>query len=276
LIVDFHSHSTASDGELSPADLLLRARQNGVQLMAITDHDSIDGYLAVREQPADSNMQLVCGVELSCVWAGRLIHIVGLNIDPDNLLLLAGLETQQQARLERAHLIGSKLEKYGFMGGYDYAAALAGDSQIGRPHFARFLLECGHVGSINEAFKKYLGAGKSGDIKLTWPALATVVEWITGSGGVAVIAHPLHYKMTATKLRLLIADFKQEGGKGIEVISGKQAADRTQYLAQLSCQFELLASVGSDFHKPGMPWSELGQAGTLPPNCRPVWSAWQS
>lgn len=274
LIVDFHCHSTASDGELSPQALLARAEEQGVELMAITDHDSIDGYLAVREQFDSNALQLIAGVELSCVWGKRLIHIVGLNIDADSGQLRSALLTQQQARLQRAQLIGEKLEKYGFSGGYQYAADLAGGGQIGRPHFAQFLLDRGHVATIKEAFKKYLGAGKSGDIKLTWPDMATVIQWINDSGGVAVLAHPLYYKMTATKLRALISDFKQVGGGGLEVISGRQAADRTQYLAKLAQQFDLLASMGSDFHRPGTPWNELGQTGALPKQCCPIWESW--
>jgi predicted metal-dependent phosphoesterase TrpH len=165
MIADLHSHSTASDGELSPLDLLHRAQQQGVQLMAITDHDCVDGYLAVSEQWQDASMRLVSGVELSCVWSKRLIHVVGLNIDVNNQQLREGLAQQQQARRDRAQLIDAKLAKYGFEGSLEYAAKLAGKSQIGRPHFARFLVDKGHVSSENEAFKRYLGAGKPGDIK---------------------------------------------------------------------------------------------------------------
>lgn len=273
LIVDFHCHTTASDGELSPVQLLERALLQGVEQLAITDHDTIDGYLLARQLPR-SPLRLIPGVELSCVWGGRLIHIVGLNIDPDHQGLCQALAGQQRARLERAELIGRRLESRGFIGGYQYAAALAGDSQIGRPHFARFLLDKGHVSSIQQAFKKYLGAGKPGDVKLTWPAMTTVLEWVSDSGGVSVLAHPLHYKMTATKLRALLGDFKISGGNGLEVISGRQTDDRSQYLAGLAREFGLLASVGSDFHRPDVSWSELGQMGSLPAGCRPVWSAW--
>lgn len=273
--VDFHSHTTASDGALSPMDLLLRAKEQGVDLMAITDHDTVDGYRSVCDQWQDSSLRLIAGVELSCLWSRRLIHVVGINIGIDNPELQAGLEFLQQARLERARLIGEKLARLGFEGGYAYAAQLAGKGQIGRPHFAKFLVEHGHVSSEAEAFKRYLGAGKIGDVKSSWPEMARVIQWITASGGVAVLAHPLHYKMTATKLRALLTDFKAQGGGAVEVVSGKQAKDRTQYLAQLAEQFELMASKGSDFHRPGMPWNELGQAGELPGNCQPIWALFQ-
>ncbi|MGK0500313.1 MAG: putative metal-dependent phosphoesterase TrpH [Oceanicoccus sp.] len=271
MIVDLHSHSNASDGTLTPLQLLQRAEAQGVELMAITDHDTVAGFQAVNKQWQSDSMQLVAGVELSCLWGKQLIHVVGLAVDIDSSVLSEGLKQQQLARLERAQLIGQKLAKYGFAGGYEYVAEIAGSSQLGRPHFARFLLERGHVRSEKEAFKKYLGAGKAGDVKQTWPEMAVVLAWISASGGVAVLAHPLHYKMTNTKLRALLDDFKTAGGAAIEVISGKQPTDRTAYLAGLAEQFELAASIGSDFHRPDQPWAELGQMGVLPKQCQPVW-----
>ncbi|WP_101760553.1 PHP domain-containing protein [Oceanicoccus sp. KOV_DT_Chl] len=275
MIVDFHSHSTASDGSLTALELVQRARQQGVELLSITDHDTLAAYRDLAGQSAlhaEEGMHIVTGTELSCTWSRRTIHVVGLNIDLDNPVLLAGVKQLQQARLERAHIISERLAKLGFGGGYEYAAALAGDSQIGRPHFARFLLEKGHVSSESEAFKRYLGAGKTGDVKQTWPLMAEVIGWIIAAGGIAVLAHPLHYKMTATKLRALVTDFKAAGGQALEVISGKQAADRTQYLAKLCEQFQLAGSIGSDFHRPGAGWGELGQMGRLPAHCQPVWA----
>ncbi len=278
MTTDLHCHTTASDGQLTPNELIERAKQQGVSRLAITDHDSMDGYFEVCEQ-ADveverEQFQLIAGVELSCIWGKALIHIVGLKVDPKVPVLVEGLQSQQLAREQRAVIIAQKLEKLGFSGALEYASALAGDGQVGRPHFARFLVEKGHVSSISQAFKKYLGAGKPGDVKLTWPALETVVSWIVASGGQAVLAHPLKYKMTATKLRALIADFKAAGGVAIEVVSGKQTADQTQHLAQLSQRYQLLASIGSDFHQPDQPWNELGQMGELPKSCEPVWSGW--
>lgn len=272
MIVDLHCHSTASDGELAPPDLVARAVQQGVDVLAITDHDTVAGLQQVAQLPAP--LTLISGVELSCTWGKRLIHVVGLNIDIDSDQLVVGLQQQQQARQLRAELIAEKLEKYGFMGAYDYAAGLANGGQIGRPHFARFLVDKGHVDNEKQAFKKYLGAGKPGDIKTTWPSLAEAVQWICASGGVAVLAHPHHYKMTTTKLHALTTDFKAAGGLAVEVISGKQPPDRTRYLLQLVERFAMLASIGSDFHRPGPAWNELGQMGELPASCRPVWSAW--
>lgn len=273
MIIDLHSHTTASDGSLSPAELLERARQLGVGQLAITDHDTVAGLQELGGISTDP--RLVPGVELSCVWGKSLIHVVGLQIDPAAPALYAGLEKQQSARRERAHLIADKLERFGFEGAYEGAASLAGEGQIGRPHFARYLVDQGYVTSEKEAFKKYLGSGKPGDVKLVWPALSTVVEWISQSDGIPVLAHPLHYPLTQTRLRGVIADFIAAGGVALEVINGRQTEDKTRQLAALADRFDLLASVGSDFHRPGLPWSELGQVASLPARCRPVWSLWE-
>jgi predicted metal-dependent phosphoesterase TrpH len=253
--------------------LVERAHSHGVELLAITDHDTIAGYLQARHhQPA--GLTLIPGVELSCIWQKRLIHVVGLNIDPDNPQLLEGLVQQQKARVERGVLIAQKLEKAGFNGVYERALQLAGDAQLGRPHFARAMVELGCVASEKLAFKRYLGAGKPGDIKLLWPDISQAVEWINTASGVAVLAHPYHYKLTATKLRALIVDFKAAGGQAIEVINGKQPRDRTEHLTRLCEQNDLLASCGSDFHSPQQGWNELGSCGALPKQCKPVWADW--
>ncbi len=276
MIADLHCHTTVSDGSLEPEALLARAVEQGVELLAITDHDTVDAYTSLFDGAfaallTDNQLQLIPGVELSCVWGKHLIHIVGLNIDIGCTQLVAGLEQQKQARAERAVLIASRLEKLGFTGGYEFALQLVPASQIGRPHFARFLLEKGYVKTQKEAFKRYLGAGKIGDVKVTWPAMQQAIDWIVAAGGVAVLAHPLHYKMTATKLRALIGDFQQQGGQAMEVVNGVQTQDKTHYLTGLCERFGLAASIGSDFHAPGAAWSELGRAGFLPASCRPVW-----
>jgi hypothetical protein len=198
------------------------------------------------------------------------IHVVGLGFDPDHPIMKQGLQTLADVRQRRAETIALRLAKRGIDGALQGAVRIAAGSQLGRPHFAQYLLEQGHVSSFAQAFKRYLGAGKIGDVKNGWPALADAVRWIVGSGGAAVLAHPLHYKMTNTKLRALLADFKQAGGEAIEVVSGQQQLDQTRHLAQLAQQFNLQASCGSDFHRP-TPWSELGSMAAMPEQCQPVW-----
>jgi len=274
MLADLHTHTCASDGELRPEALLQRAAEQGVEMLAITDHDTMDGYLEAAK--AVNGLSLVAGIEFSCVWSKMLIHVVGLKVDHGESELAAGLAGQKVARDQRGKLIGEKLAKLGFSGAYEGASKLAQGGQIGRPDFARFLMQEGHVNSFNQAFKKYLGAGKPGDVKTLWPDMAEVVRWITSSGGVAVIAHPQRYKMTATKLRTLIKDFKAAGGQAIEVISGRPDQQAILTMVKLCEQFELLASIGSDFHRPGTPWSELGCCGELPASVKPVWSHWES
>ena len=274
---DFHCHSTASDGELSPEALLRRAQANAIELFAITDHDTVDGYLAVCDISQDSktSCRLISGVELSCQWGKLGVHVVGLQMDVHDQAFVAALSGQQQARRQRAKIIGEKLAQRGIEGAYEGALALAGDAQPGRPHFAQYLVEKAYVSSIQEAFKKYLGAGKVGDVKNLWPSLAEGVSWITAAGGVAILAHPSKYRLTGTKLRALLSAFVEAGGQGLEVVGAAQTGDVTQYLAALSQEFDLLASGGSDLHQADLKWCELGKLPPLPAMCRPIWEAWQ-
>lgn len=274
--VDLHCHTTASDGGLGPVDLCRRAVAQGVELLAITDHDTVRGYreaaawLATAELP----LRLIPAAEYSCVWRNYGIHVVGLGIDVDHPATIEAGRFFDDARRERAVLIAAKLAKLGIQGSLEGATALAGDSQIGRPYFARYLVEQGHVRSEDEAFERYLGAGKAGDVRVLWPELAEVVQWITAAGGVAVLAHPAKYRVTATRLRSLAADFAACGGAALEVVVGRQPLDTTAFMAQLCRDNGLAASVGSDFHRPGNSWCELGKIDDLPKSCEPVWARW--
>lgn len=274
MIYDLHTHSNASDGILSPAALVLRARQRGVTHLALTDHDTVHGLQSAHEQAVIEGITLIDGIEFSCLWAGRGIHILGLNIDTHCAQLLSAIAAQQEARDTRAEEIGKRLEKAGIPEPLEGARRLAGDAVLGRPHFARYLVEKGFASSINGAFKQYLGAGKAGDIKHCWPSVASMVVAIRDAGGVPVLAHPAKYEMTGTKLRTLTGEFKEAGGLAIEVTSGQQPLNETENLARLAAQFDLHASCGSDFHVPDQPWQELGSFTPLPPSCRPVWQLW--
>ena len=272
MIVDLHTHTTASDGGLSPVELVQRARERGVQLLAITDHDTVAGFAALKDEAGDG-MQLLAGIELSCTWSGVNIHVLGLGIDIMAPEFVSELEGQRSARDSRAQLIGQRLDKLGFVGSYEAAAELAAGRAIGRPDFARFLVAEGHVSSMAAAFDKYLGSGKLGDIKAVWPDLGEVVSWIREAGGVAVMAHPLQYKMTNAKLRRMLTEFKEVGGEGLEVCNGKPSNQDLAYLRQLCQQFELEASAGSDFHNPSS-WSELGCDAKIIAPCKAVWDRW--
>ena len=250
MIIDFHTHSHASDGALAPADLLAQAAEAGVRRFAMTDHDTVAGYRMLAEAapalPAD--FELVTGTELSCVWNGVTVHVVGLGVALDNPVLVAGLERLDTARAERAVIIGQRLEDRGMAGALQGARAEAGISQIGRPHFAAWMVANGHVPDLNKAFDKYLGNGKIGDVKTCWPELPEVVDWINAAGGTAVLAHPLTYKLTRAKLKRLIEAFLAAGGSAMEVYSGRQAPDQTRDLCGLAVEYGIPVSAGSDFH----------------------------
>ncbi|NND68619.1 MAG: PHP domain-containing protein [Halioglobus sp.] len=273
MLIDFHTHSSASDGALSPEALLQRARARGVALLAITDHDLVSGYQRVAAT-ATHTPRLVPGVELSCVWSGATIHVVGLGIDIEHPAMRDGVARMAQGRAERAQKIARRLEKRGFAGALAGAQAVAGESQLGRPHFARWMVDAGHVASFNEAFDRYLGQGKPGDVKAFWPELAEVVAWITGSGGVAVLAHPLKYRFTNMKLNRLVAAFTETGGAAIEVTSGRQTPDQVRHLQRLADEFELEVSIGSDFHRDAPYSADVGVDLAPFAGRRGVWRRW--
>ncbi len=273
MIFDLHTHSTASDGSLSPRELLSRAADYDVSCLAVTDHDTVDAYAAL-DASINSAVTVVPGIELSTCWAGRNIHIVGLNIDPDNSDLAAGIRQQKLARLRRAEKIAARLAKKGLGNSLEKVAQLANGANIGRPHFARYLVDEGLVADFGQAFRKYLGNGKIGDVRQFWAPMEDVIAWIRAAGGTAVLAHPAHYKLTNTRLRLLAEDFIAAGGQALEVASGIQTKQLTDKFCNLAEDLQLLASCGSDFHGPGNSWSEVGKFTRLPANCRPVWEHW--
>ncbi|MCV6615812.1 MAG: PHP domain-containing protein [Cellvibrionaceae bacterium] len=274
MLYDLHCHSHYSDGILSPSELVSRAVEHSVDILALTDHDTVAGLAEARQAASEQGLDLINGIEFSCQWAGRGVHIVGLGIDPQSAVMQQAVAEQAERRWQRCEMIADKLHKLGFQGALAGVQKLVDKGTIGRPHFAQYLLQQGHVSSINQAFKKYLGAGKPGDIKNLWPEIGQVVEWIRGSGGQAVLAHPDKYKLTRTKLRRLCDDFSEAGGAAMELISGKQPPGVAETMAQIAQQCGLLASRGSDFHQPGQPWQELGCGGPLPPGVEPVWAAW--
>lgn len=268
---DLHSHSTVSDGTLRPAELVRLAADSGVDVLALTDHDNVSGIDEARESTATLGIRLVPGVEISVSWNKHTVHILGLNIDPENAKLLQGLQKLCEYRRWRAQEIGRKLDKKGIAGAYEGACELATGALVGRLHFARFLVRQGHAKDIKEVFRKFLVAGKPGYVSSDWAALEDALSWIHAAGGMAVIAHPARYNMTRGKLRRLIGEFRELGGSGLEVVSGSHSKDECFTMARHAQDFGLLASAGSDFHGPENPWINLGQLPGLPHGCDPVW-----
>lgn len=271
MVFDLHSHSNCSDGILSPQALVSRAREKGVTVLALTDHDTIAGIEPARQAATIEGVTLIAGIEFSSRWGSREVHVLGLGLNTGAPELLEAIAQQQTARETRAEAIGERLARLGIPGTLAGAKALA-QGQVGRPHFAQHLVATGRVSSEAAAFKKYLGAGKPADVKFQWPEMTQVIHWIHASGGVAVLAHPAKYPLTRTKRIALITDFARAGGDALEVISGQQTGDVTEELARLAETHNLAASCGSDFHRPDAPWQELANFGALPERCRPVWS----
>ncbi|OMH31851.1 PHP domain-containing protein [Motiliproteus sp. MSK22-1] len=272
--VDLHTHTLASDGALSPADLVARAAAHGVNILAVTDHDTCSGLPEAAEAAENLSVTLINGIELSTVWKGIGIHIVGLDVDPLHGSMLAATKYQTRSRNQRAIEIAEKLEKRHMPGVHQNAADIAGTAQIGRPHFAKAMVAMGYVSSEQEAFERYLGAGKVGDVKCHWPSLEQVINWIEKSGGVPVLAHPGKYGMTWTKLRTFLDEFISLGGQAMEVSYGAENPDRLFELCKLAQRYKLMASVGSDFHSPRYSWTEVGKYPPVRGTHDPVWARW--
>lgn len=270
--VDLHCHTNVSDGTLPPAELIRLAAERNINMLSITDHDSIQAYEIAR--PSNADLRLIPGIEFSSYWNKFGVHIVGLNLNLSSAAIQQGVAQQSQAREDRGEKIAEKLRRLGFEDCLAGAKSFTSGGQVGRPHFAQHLVAIGAVSSIQQAFKKYLGAGKAGDIKEQWADLSQVVDWIRGAGGVAVLAHPTKYKMTRSKINQLIEDFTAVGGEAIEVISGLQIPSVTKDMARLCNSHGLLASCGSDFHSVQQPWAALGMVAPLPDSCTPVWQRW--
>lgn len=270
---DLHCHSTASDGTLPPAKVVTRAAANGVDMLALTDHDTTAGLDEAYLSAQENNIRLIAGIELSVTWQGKLLHIVGLDIDPEYQPLRQGIRMLKEMREERAQEMGKRLARAGYSNAYENARRLAGNGNVTRTHFARHLIEVGAAKDFTDVFKRFLVRGKPGYYRVDWAPMEDAINWITYSGGVAVVAHPMRYKLTASWLNRVITGFREAGGKGIEVVCGHNSADDNARSAMFARKHGLLASQGSDFHEPGK-WVELGKLAKLPDGIEPVWQQW--
>ena len=271
---DLHCHSVVSDGTLSPEELALRAHQNGVHLWSLTDHDVLGGQARAQDAALNLGMEYVSGVEISISWMGQTVHIVGLGFDPSNAPLQDGLRATRDGREERARQMAAQLAQIGIENSYEGALKFAGNPElIARTHFARYLVEQQVCRDMDEVFRKYLVAGKPGYVSHRWASLDQAVDWITGAGGEAVIAHPGRYRLNAMQMDELYARFKDLGGAGIEVVTGSHSPDQYQTYAEVANRYGFLASRGSDFHDPQESDIDLGQLPHLPEHLTPIWSA---
>ena len=272
LNADLHCHSVVSDGTLSPEALAARASANGVELWALTDHDEVGGQHRAAAAAKAHGMRYLNGTEISVTFIGQTVHIVGLGFDPDDTALVQGLRQTRGGRTERAQEMSDGLAKVGIQGAFEGALKYVGNPElISRTHFARFLVETGVCKETNEVFRKFLTEGKPGFVPHRWASLKDAVGWITGAGGMAIIAHPARYKFTPNEEFALFTEFKSLGGGGVEVVTGSHSAAEYVIYADMAREFGLAASRGSDFHSPDESHTELGTLPMLPGNLTPVW-----
>jgi len=277
LNADLHCHSVVSDGTLTPEALAQRAKANGVELWALTDHDEIAGQARAAAAAREQGMYYLTGTEISVSFIGATVHIVGLGFDPGNAAIIEGLKRTRGGRGQRAMDMAEGLAQVGIHGAYEGALRFAGNHDlISRTHFARFLVDTGVCKETNEVFRKYLTEGKPGFVEHRWASLKDAVNWITQAGGVAVIAHPARYRFTANEEFALFSEFKAHGGQAIEVVTGSHSAAEYVTYGASALEFGLAASRGSDFHSPDESHTDLGTLPLLPGELTPVWDLLES
>jgi len=269
--IDLHTHSEWSDGALSPAQLIARAKLAGVDRLALTDHDTIDGLENAHAAAGQLGMDLICGVEISALWRAQTIHVLGLWIDPDSTQLRANLALQTARRRDRMRQMCERLGKIGLPGARLLQTVECQAGVPTRTHLAAALVADGHVRTPADAFRRYLGEGKSAYRSAQWPPLQDVIDWIRSAGGRASLAHPMRYRVSSGARRRLISDFAIGGGAALEVVSGNNASQHVETCAELAVKFNLAGSVGSDFHDPKLPWNPLGRLAKLPARVKPLW-----
>ncbi len=272
--IDLHCHSTASDGALAPRELVMRAHQQGVKTLALTDHDTLEGLAEAHQAANELGLHLINGVEMSCVWGGATIHILGYNFALDDSVILEATQALHTGRWLRSEEIARRLAAKGVpdaLEGAQAVQAALGDSlnAPARPHFAQFLVKAGHVRDHTEAFRKWLGAGKIGDVKQHWPSFEDTMATLSRAQAQISLAHLYHYNFTRTKRRRLVQDFVNAGGHALEVVNGMQPAEQVGTLSILAREFNLKVTAGSDFHLPQQ-WSELGRYRALPDDLTPL------
>ena len=272
LNADLHCHSVVSDGTLTPEALAERAKANGVELWALTDHDEIGGQHRALAAAKAQGMRYLTGTEISVTFAGETVHIVGLGFDPDDADMQQGLHATRGGRGQRAQEMSDGLAKVGIKGAYEGALKFVGNPElISRTHFARFLVESGVCSETHEVFRKYLTEGKPGYVLHRWAGLRDAVSWITNAKGMAIIAHPARYRFTPNEEYALFSEFKAHGGRGVEVVTGSHSASEYVKYAETAKEFGLAASRGSDFHSPEESRTDLGSLPFLPGSLTPVW-----
>jgi len=274
LNIDLHTHSNCSDGSLTPGELVARAAAAGIQVLALTDHDTVAGLGEAEHSARVHGLRLVPGVEISASWRAQAIHVLGLWVDPASAELRSVLDTQGERRHMRMRKMCDRLGKLGLPGAKLLAAVQAHPGLPTRAHLANAMVAGGYVARADEAFRKYLGSGKPANVAAEWPALDVVVGWIRAAGGVASLAHPARYSLSAGARRQCLSDFVAAGGAALEVVTGANGAQHVEAVSVLAVKYGLMGSVGSDFHDPQHTWNPLGRSLKLPDCVTPVWRSY--
>lgn len=277
MVIDLHSHTKASDGQLTAKELVERAANRQVDMLAITDHDTVDGLALARQTIIEQNLKLtlIDGIEITTNWLNHEIHLVGVNINPQHSALTDLIAAQKEKREQRAVEMGVRLEKAKIPGVYEAVKRIAGEGAITRAHFARHLVEIGAAPTFQKVFDKYLSRGNTAYVPHNWVGLEEAIAVIHQAGGQAILAHPNHYDLSNKWMRRLFTEFKQFNGDAMEVAMGQQSPQMRLQLAMWSKEYDLLASQGSDFHFVGR-WRDLGKSLHLPEMAKPLWSDWPS
>ena len=269
---DLHNHSYFSDGVLSPSEVVRLASDAGCDLFSLTDHDTTNGILEAQHEADKLGLNLINGVEISAFWRNRAIHIVGLGIDLDNDELQTGLELNQILRKERAKKIALGLWRSGIKDPLEKAQRISGGYMLTRTHFAQMLINEGYCKDMKSVFRRYLTGRKPGGVRVEWKDFGEVVKWIQSAGGKALIAHPFRYRMTHTKIKKMLNDFKGANGDGFEVINANSSEEEISLGSQWAENYDLLTSIGSDFHGWPNQRVQIGNLAYLPNTSRAIWN----
>jgi predicted metal-dependent phosphoesterase TrpH len=268
---DLHNHSYYSDGVWSPSEVVKLASKAECDLFSLTDHDTTDGIAEAQLESDKLNLNLINGVEISALWRNMAIHILGLGIDINNDILQSGLEHNQKLRKERAEKIALGLWRSGIKDALEKTQSFSKTDMLTRTHFAQMLISEGYCKDMKAVFRRYLTGKKPGGVGVEWKNFDEVVHWIHAAGGKALIAHPFRYRMTHTKIKTLLNDFKCVLGDGIEVITGTSSDEEVMLGNQWAGEFNLLATCGSDFHGWPNQRVRIGNLRDLPDPKKAIW-----
>ncbi|ALE52112.1 hypothetical protein SP60_01970 [Candidatus Thioglobus autotrophicus] len=274
MIIDLHNHSYYSDGVLSPSEVVCLAKKEGCDVFALTDHDTTDGLMEAQQQADESDLKLIHGVEISAMWSNMTVHIVGLGVDINNETLQMGLKQHQDFRQARAEKMARGLGGAGVFGAMEKTQAIAKKGMITRTHFAQMLVKEGVCKDMKSVFKRFLTGKKPGGVGGKWAEFDEVISWIHAAGGQAVLAHPLRYRMTNTKVKRLLSHLSAAGLDGVEVVTGSSSGDEITLVSQWAKEFELLSSIGSDYHGWPSQRVRIGHLQDMPKVNKTVWQDW--